>query len=283
MVLRLRHRTFYKYASPARESHNEVRLKPLDDATQTCLSFVLRIDPAAKMFEYKEPGGTVHHFSLRAPHRTLDIIAESEVETVSRDPFATLNLITDDWAHLAPGFAEFLAASPYVDLLPEAEALAAEVRAKTGPSVANFAISLSKEIRHTYAYDPDATHVHSRLNEVIALKAGVCQDFAHLMIACCRSQGIATRYVSGYLFVGDEIGMRGEQETHAWVECLMPSGEWLGLDPTNSVVVDERYVKVHTGRDYSEVAPVKGIYIGSPTEVLDVSVAITRSKSHVSG
>lgn len=94
------------------------------------------------------------------------------------------------------------------------------------------------------------------------------------MIACCRQAGIAARYVSGYLYLGDHHELRGTQATHAWVEVLLPNGEWLGVDPTNDILADDRYVKVHVGRDYSDVTPVKGVYVGFGTQQMDIIVGV---------
>lgn len=283
MLLRLTHRTTYHYRYPAQDSHNEVRLMPLNDSSQRCIDFRVRTNPEVNVYTYEEPGGTVHHFGIRSPHRDLDILAEGTVETLLANPFEGLDLVSKDWDYYADPktqalFTEFLVPSPYVSDHPVARAIGDEVRAGSDGTVAGFLIALNHAINERMDYDQDVTHVHSRLDEVVRLSAGVCQDFAHLMLACARSQGIPSRYVSGYLYVGQASGMRGDQATHAWVECRLPDGRWLALDPTNNLLANDRYIRVHTGRDYSEVAPTRGIYVGSAAESLKVSVRVVQAE-----
>jgi len=253
---------------------------PLTDSAQTCLEFRLRVNPPCKVFSYIEPGGTVNYFGVRYPHPRLEIVAEALVETRLENPFEGLNLLEPDWdlytTKLRQDHAEYLSESPYVVLNEEVREIAEEVRQSSNGSVSDFLIQLAHWAHESLTYDPDATHVHTKLHEVLELRAGVCQDFAHLMIACCRSQGIPARYVSGYLFVGGVDGMRGEQATHAWLECLLPNEKWLGVDPTNDLLVNDRYVAVHIGRDYTDVTPTRGVYVGTPAKSLDVSVSVDR-------
>lgn len=275
MILRAQHRTTYRYPFPSRESHNEVRLRPLDGPDQQCLSFAITVEPAAKVFSYIEQGGTVHHFVVRTPHTTLTIFAETTVETFTTNPFEELNLLESDWAELpalTDRYPEFLASTPRVPVLDAAREIADAV--PTTGSIAQYAIDLDDRIHDLLEYDNDATHVHTPLSYVIEHKAGVCQDFAHLMLACLRSKGIPARYVSGYLYAGSE-GLRGDEATHAWVECVLPGGRWLGLDPTNRCLANDHHIRIHTGRDYDEVPPTRGIYTGPAAERLEVSVSVT--------
>ncbi len=254
---------------------------PLNDASQTCIEFRLSINPHCRVFSYDEPGGTVHYFGVRSAHPLLEIVAEALVETHLENPFEGLNLLEHDWdfyelKSTRQANAEFLAESPYITLNDEVREIATQVRQTSNESVADFLLRLARWIHVSLTYDPDATHVHTKLHEVLVIRAGVCQDFAHLMIACCRILGIPSRYVSGYLFVGGADGMRGEQATHAWLECLLPDGRWLAVDPTNDLLPNDRYVAVHTGRDYSDVTPTRGVYVGTPAKSLDVSVSVDR-------
>ncbi len=281
MILRAVHKTLYSYSTPSVESHNEVRLMPVTDESQTCLEFRLEIAPRAKVFSYNEPGGTVHYFGIRSEHPILEISAEAVVETHLENPFSGLNLLNPDREfyeldRTRQEFAEFLTESTYVSFHDEVCLIRDRASEGSNGSAADFLRQLGKWIHENLAYDPDATHVHTKLNEVLAIKAGVCQDFAHLMIACSRSAGIPTRYVSGYLYVRQGEGMRGDQATHAWVECLMPDGRWLAIDPTNDLLANDRYISVHTGRDYSEVTPTRGVYVGTPARSLDVSVSVNK-------
>lgn len=276
MILRALHRTTYRYPFASRESHNEVRLQPLSGPDQHCLSFSLDVEPAAKVFSYEEQGGTVHHFVVRTPHTTLTITAETTVETLLANPFEGLNLIESDWDRLgllSDRYPEFLASTPRVPVLDAAREIAESV--PVVGSVAKYAVDMGERIHDMLSYDTDATHVHTPLSYVIEHRAGVCQDFAHLMLACLRAKCIPARYVSGYLYSGPE-GLRGDGATHAWVECVLPGGRWLGLDPTNRCLVSDHHIRVHTGRDYDEVPPTRGIYTGPAAERLEVSVSVER-------
>lgn len=287
MLLRLVHRTHYHYPGFAQQSQNEVRLMPLTDDTQVCKEFRITVSPWTKVHCYREPGGMVHHFGVRNPHAELDILAEATVETHIDNPFATVDMNDRDWsfygsATTAAMYAEFLAPSPYVSEHPACRKIADDVRAASDGTIFGFLMELNRYINASLDYDPDVTHVHTKLDDVVDLQAGVCQDFAHLMIGCCRSIGIPARYVSGYLYVANAEGMRGEQATHAWLECILPGGRWLGLDPTNDLLANDRYIRVHTGRDYSEVAPTRGVYVGPVASSLDVSVSVEAAERPIS-
>ncbi len=251
---------------------------PLSDASQRCLDFNLEVKPYSKVFSYDDVGGTVHHFSIREPHQSLEVVATATVETLLTDPFSGLDLLGDDWDfyesdEIRQANVEYLVESRYTPFLPEVHEIAAHVR-HPKMSVARFLIDLNFHVNKVLTYDPDATHVYSTLEEVVAARAGVCQDFAHLAIACARSQGIPAKYVSGYLYGGPGSYLRGELATHAWFECLLPDGRWLALDPTNNLLAADHYIRVHIGRDYSDVAPTRGVYIGGPTSKLEVSVKV---------
>lgn len=279
MQLCTRHRTHYRYIGNSSASHNEIRLKPVTNEEQRCLQYKVSISPRASVYEYETIGGFVNHFAVNEPHSELDVIAESIVETASRNPFETLDLVSQDmdWyddSVRQQRFSEFLFESPYIQLLPETAQYSVDVMALASGNAATFLLNLKTMIFETFTYQPNLTNVHTLLHEVIAFKAGVCQDFSHLMIACCRQMGIPARYVSGYLYLGDDHELRGTEATHAWIEAMMPNGDWVGVDPTNNILVDERYIKVHVGRDYSDVTPVKGIYTGFGTEEMTVTVEV---------
>lgn len=280
MILRITHHTRYEYEGSASESHNELRVTPATDERQRRLDFRIVTIPAARTFPYEMPGGIMHSFTIRAPHESLDVTAVSEVETHSLNPFARLNLVHSDWealalaAHSAEA-SDMLQDSRYVKVDDQVAELAASIPVTT--SVAKWLISLSETIFGMLAYDSDVTNVHSTVQEVLSLRAGVCQDFAHVMIACCRSRGIPARYVSGFLYCSAGEELRGNMATHAWVECMLPDGSWMGIDPTNSVLTNDHHVKVFVGRDYADVTPTRGIYVGPRTRKLDVSVTVERA------
>jgi transglutaminase-like putative cysteine protease len=276
MILEAVHRTIYRYPSPARESHNEVRLMPLTDDSQVCHAFKLTVVPPATVFSYANIGGTVHYFNVREYHEVLTIEGRATVETLRSNPFEALDMLDNDWSFYSSdatlqGYAEFLADSPYAKQTGESRDIGHRAR-KSSTSIVNFLLTLNSTINDLLAYDQDVTNIHSTVEEVLSGRAGVCQDFAHVAITCCRTQGIPTRYVSGYLYGGD--GIRGEQATHAWLECLLPSGQWLSLDPTNDIVANDHHIRVHLGRDYGDVSPTRGVYVGPPLSKLEVSVSV---------
>lgn len=284
MILHCTHQTTYQYRYEAFDSFNELRLMPLSDVNQTCLEFTVATLPNAKLYDYEEFGGRVHHFQAKRPHLKLDILATSTVSTHTGNPFEGLNMMEPDWdAYRTDQFRdrhiEFLLPSHYVPQIADSRHFA-ERLIEESATVANFLLRLNTVIRREFAYDPDATHVHSKIDDVFEQKAGVCQDFAHVMIACCRSVGIPARYVSGYLYLGSWSQLRGTQATHAWIEAMLPDGFWLSLDPTNDLLANDHYVRVHVGRDYDDVTPVRGIYTGVPAEYLDVSVTVAEIASH---
>ena len=152
-------------------------------------------------------------------------------------------------------------------------------------------MALTRQLYRVLTYAPGSTHVNSSIRQVLDHGAGVCQDFAHLMLAVCRRQGIPSRYVSGYLYTGEEHsepggegdlardpdaphGLVSGNAMHAWVECLLPDNRWHGFDPTNNLLTNDYYVKVHTGRDYGDVPPVRGVYRGPLVHTMDVSVKV---------
>lgn len=286
MQLRTIHRTIYEYSGPSVDSHNELRLKPVTDLNQKCEFFEVSVDPPTKVYSYGTPSGDVHHFAVIDPHLSLEIVAESTVTTFLHNPFDNINLTESDFGYYSQfsvrqEFAEFLADSPYITQLPEVKELAKEAMDHDDDPVANFLLKLKEIIFERFRYVPGATDVHSRLREIFDEKAGVCQDLAHVMIAACRSIGIPARYVSGYLYLGDHHELRGTQATHAWVEVPLPNGRWIGIDPTNNILADDRYIKIHAGRDYSDVTPTKGIFKGYSTTKLEVSVDVQRVDSPV--
>lgn len=264
---------------PSVDSRNEVRLRPLSDEFQRCNNFRLATSPNATISSYEEPGGRVDTFVVPTAHSELSILAEAEVETLLHDPFANVDLLTYDWAFYRSEatksrYAEFLHHSHYTQPHPGVGELTNTALALNHGSVAQFLINLNGTIHDSFRYVPGATDVHSTLGEVLDLGAGVCQDFAHLMLACCRMAEIPARYVSGYLFCGGDPALRGNQATHAWIECPLPNGKWFSLDPTNDLLANDRYVRVHVGRDYADVTPTRGVYLGAPGAGLTVTVDV---------
>ena len=276
MLLRATHTTTYLYSDPVSICHTEVRLAPRDDRKQRVLDHNLAIVPMPEAtFRHKDYfGNDVTYFSIHEPHQALTISAASLIEMEPDDPLEPC--LTPAWEEaLAADFHalkvyQFVFPSPRITPAPEFAAYAAPLFT-AGRPLLEAAVDLCHRIHTEFHYDKRATTVATSVAEVLESKRGVCQDFAHFMIACLRSLGLAARYVSGYLKSGALIG---SQASHAWVSVFSPGVGWLDLDPTNDQLVNGNHVTLAWGRDYSDVAPVNGVAIGGGEQVIDVAVAV---------
>ncbi|SFE52817.1 Transglutaminase-like enzyme, putative cysteine protease [Paenibacillus algorifonticola] len=293
MKLNISHVTQYDYGTSVTDSVNEIRLTPSTNERQSCYQQSIAIEPNAPLFSYEDFfGNRVHSFSVNGLHRKLTIRSQMTVVTkealTPEQQAAALNgggaaEVAWEWLQSEDAgnrFVEFLLPTAYTALSPEVEtyAVGIEDRNNNGLSVYGWLLALSQKIRTEFVYDPDATTVETKASDMFERRRGVCQDFAHLMIACCRSQQVPARYVSGYHFVGDLQGGTAdfEQASHAWVEAYVPSLGWCSFDPTNEAPVGERYVKLGHGRDYKDIVPVKGVYRGSGQQTLKVTVDVRK-------
>jgi transglutaminase-like putative cysteine protease len=291
MRYRICHRTTYTYPTSVFESFNEVRLQPLVSATQAVLDFDLRIEPPATVIAFRDYyGNSVHDFGVAYLHERLLIEASSEVvtstaadeplvpEAVSQPEAAIeLRALAEDSA-VQDELAEFVAASPYVALGPEAGAIAAELLAAAPAATAlDFVERAVVEIRRRLDYQVGTTTVHSSIAEVLDVGSGVCQDFAHVLIAICRHAGLPARYVSGYLG-----GVPRAEASHAWAEVFVPPYGWLGIDATHDTHCTGQHVKTSIGRDYGDVAVLRGTYKGATGAELDVEVISTTVENEAS-
>ena len=280
MKLQVFHRTRFKYEGSVRESFNEARLQPVSAGNQVCRSFVLKILPSAKLSHYLDfYFNYVHLFEINEAHTELSVEATSIVSTddhVALLPGATPTPLRniDECARMERCY-DFLQSSTYVEVTPELWRLALD--ATEGQDDAwQASQAIMRHIHREFRYQPASTHVHTHMREVLEVRAGVCQDFAHVMLGLCRALKIPARYVSGYLYNGPAEQLKGAQASHAWVEVYMPGHGWCGLDPTNNRQPDGHYVKVAVGRDYADVSPLKGTYRGTARRQLHVDVLVTR-------
>lgn len=272
MRFQINHQTRYTYATPVRESFNEVRLKPITNEHQTVESFLLKVLPATPLKHYEDFYlNWIHHFEIPEAHSTLLIDATSRVTTrpssISLDDASAPLSRLPECARMERCF-DFLQPSTYVDLDPATWRLALDITAGQ-TDVWQAAVALMRHIHSTFTYTPKSTSVHTRMSQVLEQKRGVCQDFAHVLIGLCRSLKIPALYVSGYL------ATERANATHAWVEVFLPGLGWQSLDPTHGITDDETYVKIAVGRDYADVAPVRGHYKGTQDRRMDVSVLVT--------
>lgn len=284
MLISLYHRTTFTYASMAQDSFNEVRLRPVDEANQSCRGFELKTDPPSQPRDYVDfYGNMVHYFDISAPHAKLVIEAFSEVETtpnasrlaVPEVPFAEFETGTDREL-----YAEFLADSHYVPLDVELWKEAKDVLLNGRADVWTDVRLLCRHVFRTFSYRPRSTGVGTRATDALKLRSGVCQDFAHVALGLCRCSGLPARYASGYFMkTRGKPEVDDDEASHAWIEAFVPGYGWAGYDPTHDRVADERYVKVASGRDYADIRPVSGTYRGGKTRSLDVEVRVRQSEA----
>ncbi len=270
MILEIQHETRLIYSEPVTESIAEMRMEPASDADQSCRSFHLAVNPSTGVFRYVDGfGNRVHHFNVAPPHLEMRMLAASIVETHPRprdlsassakyplDP-ATLPLEMLDFLHLRGPVRHTPRLDPILNLL----------RPSDGQLLAELVQTVCRYIHDHFIYARHVTLASSPIDDVLSHGKGVCQDFTHLMIAVLRHFAVPTRYVSGYIHRPDK-----ESQSHAWCEVWLPDLGWIGIDPTNDSLVDERFVKVATGRDFTDVPPNKGLFKGRATETIQVRV-----------
>ncbi|MEI7557192.1 transglutaminase family protein [Candidatus Chlorohelix sp.] len=270
MKLKVEHTTLFEYDAPIYETLTEVRLQPGENHNipQQVLSFELKVDPTANFFQYTDfYGNTVHYFNLLQSHKRVEIKATTIVDTTSE--------------HCYPGeeneimLYEFLNESKYIHFDPQIQKFAAQFQELISDPY-RLGETVCRTINDTFVYEPGVTDVHSTTAMVMTLRRGVCQDFAHIMIAACRYLGIPARYVSGYYYGGSNLE-QFDMASHAWCEiyCGAEIG-WAAFDPTHDTLfVDERYIRIGAGRDYSDVTLVRGTYKGNVKERLKVIVRVS--------
>ncbi|MCR6494080.1 transglutaminase family protein [Cellulomonas sp. P24] len=270
------HTTTFRYAGEVTASFNEARLTPVSDHGQTVLAATLDVAPCTWRHDYRDYwGSAVTAFEVSVPHDTLTITSSSRVE-VHPPRAAVADVGWEDLRspQVTDRMAELLADTPTTAAPADVVALAAEAARGLAPARAAEAICLL--LRDELEYVPGVTAVHTPAVEAWDARTGVCQDMAHLALGALRSVGIPARYVSGYLHPmrGAETGQTVTGESHAWVEWW--AGQWTGFDPTNRAPAGEHHVVLARGREYQDVAPLRGIYAGTSTDVLDVQVHITQ-------
>ncbi len=279
-LLLVSHVTRLRYAEPVVEAQSQVRKTPVDTGLQRVVTHKLEVDPVANVRGHLDYFGShVHHFNVLEPHDALEIRAESVVET--SDAVCCGPSQPDDARPWQQRLAEFLHPSPLVPPLDEY----ASVPNPVVPGLEEDAFldalkELGAVFQSRFRYDPEATDVHSSPAVLFEAGGGVCQDLAHAMLGVLRLAGVACRYVSGYVYdpVDDDEGehVQGSAASHAWVQAWHPGMGWVGIDPTNDKLVDWQYVRVAAGRDYSDVQPLRGVFVGPREQELDVEVSVRR-------
>ncbi len=295
MSYQVTHRTVYRYESDVSASYGQLHLLPRDLPGQICRTSKVTIDPAP--LDYRERrdffGNRAAYFSILEPHTRLEVVSESIVDVRGRQ--ATLPMLGDrPWEEVRDRLAALPTPAEAVDgaVLDAAQYSFDSRRAAGSPALRDYAApsfgrgrplldavnDLSQRIHREFDYDAKATDVRTTLDELLALRAGVCQDFAHLVIGCLRSLDLAARYVSGYLETRPPPGkarLKGADVSHAWASVFLPDTGWVDIDPTNDQFVNDRYVTTAWGRDYGDVTPLEGvIYTEGKTTELDVGVDV---------
>jgi transglutaminase-like putative cysteine protease len=286
MLLDIRHLTQYHYAAPVRESVIELWAQPLKGGRQRLVSFELEIDPQVQLFSYADAfGNAVYHFDVPQPHDRLAIQARSAVET---EPAEVLpdRLDLGEWDRLNSDTLrgdcfDFLHSHGFVASTPALEAFiqSQQLDRARADDPLSAVRAICAAVHRGLDYQHGLTKGDSPIDLALAAGRGVSQDFAHIMMAICRSWGIPARYVSGYLFTEPSEGDRSDPDlTHAWVQVFLPSLRWVGFDPTNNIVAGERHVAAAIGRDYSDAPPARGIYKGDADSALSVTVSVRQAR-----
>lgn len=289
MKYRVTHTTAYQYSEPASLSQNELFLTPRETVSQQLVESQLRFEPEPQYLHRRVDyfGNLAHVFMVEQPHTRLSLTATSVVLTsipATPDPAATLT-----WETVVRRLAgrtgphdleasQFTFPSPMITFSAAIENYARPSFPPGQPALIG-ALDLIQRMFTEFTYDKDASTVDTPVEEVLVGRRGVCQDFSHLAIACLRSLGLAARYVSGYLETLPPPGkpkLVGADASHAWVSLYVPDWGWVDLDPTNNLIPGESHITLAWGRDYSDVAPVKGVVMGGGAHSLSVVVDVAR-------
>jgi transglutaminase-like putative cysteine protease len=302
MLLHVIHETGYRYRPAVDTAQHVVHLKPAQSATQQLLRYDLQIEPPPALLREQIDvyGNARATFSFQSAHDELTVVADSIVNTtpdpLARDVTAAPQLVVP-WEHVRERFryragaaydsaSEFLFASPYV---PRDDAFIefAQPCFATGRPMLAAADALMTQIYTRMTYASESTEVNTPALDALKQGKGVCQDFAHIMVACCRAMGLPARYVSGYMLTQPPPGqprLIGSDASHAWASVYFPgedaqSGRWLDFDPTNNRAPGEDYVTLATGRDFLDVSPMRGVIRGGSRHKLRVAVTVEPMES----
>jgi len=290
MRYRITHRTQYAYGQPVLLCHNEARLRPRQTPRQTCLESHVAIEPAPAERAVREDffGNQVLYFAVQETHERLSVCATSEIEVAAAPPGPDLETsppwdavrdrLADEADAESRSATQFRLDSPCAAAATDARDYAAPSFAPGRPILAAVS-ELNRRIHRDFRFDPESTTVATPVSEVLARRHGVCQDFAHLAIACLRSLGLPARYVSGYLETlapPDQARLQGADASHAWFAVYAPDLGWIDFDPTNDCLPGDRHVTTAWGRDYADVTPLKGVIFGGGEHTLSVAVDMVR-------
>ena len=283
----IRHITRFRYDTPVRESVMELRMQPRSEGPQALRSFQIATNPRAQLYAYTDHlGNAVYHFNVLRQHSELRIETKSVVEMTNarEQPLLADSLEWDRYNALNLTAEQFdlLESSKFAHMSGALLSFMDKHRLKTPQGDALTALrNLNNAIHDGFAYESGVTEVHSPIDDALSAGRGVCQDFAHIMIAIARSWGVPARYVSGYLYHHGKGDRSADDATHAWMEAWLPSMGWIGFDPTNDILASERHIRVAVGRDYADVPPTRGTYKGGAQSELAISVSVEPTQAPI--
>lgn len=282
MFYSIRHLTKFRYSGPVSESIMEVRMHPRTETNQRCLTFQLWVSPKARVFHYRDYlSNIVHHFDVPSDHSQIVIVAEAVVDI---QPPAQLpySLPPDAWRDLDAevergDFWETLMPSHFARPSPALKELAGQLQVTRRGDPLSLLREINASVYDWFEYATDSTQVDSPIEDALLSRRGVCQDFAHIMIALVRGLDIPCRYVSGYLFHERSQDRPVDGASHAWVEAFLPELGWVGFDPTHNSIAGSRHIRTAVGTDYADVPPTRGTLKGKVKTELTVAVRVDPS------
>ena len=274
LKLRVKHRTEMRYAGEAHDSINEVRLSPRSNGRQQVELSAITVEPSASIHRHHDAfGNEVAWFQVTDPHRSLVVESDVLVAVTPHPPHP------DDvpWSALddppiRTELGEYLDQSPLVDWPEAVHQFADSLNLDEIHDIVAWVRATEIGVNQAITYVPGVTDVDTTVEHVLQVRSGVCQDMAHLFLALCRRRGVPARYVSGWLY---EPGRDTPSESHAWCEAWIPGVGWMEFDPTHPEPELNRYVRIGVGRDYTDVPPFRGSYVGAATERMVVTVEMS--------
>ncbi len=279
MLYTIHHITRFRYSAPIAESITELRMQPRASELQHCTYFKLTTRPTTHAHSFEDYlGNTIHQFNIPGVHTDLSIIAESQVQTVDTPPLPQA-LTADHWQRIDDLSSELenwemLSPTATTERTELLDVLATEIDLRRRDDPLTVLRQLNSTLYSTFAYNAKSTRVDSPIDEALATRSGVCQDYSHIMLALVRNYlRIPCRYVSGYLY-HLRADRSADGASHAWVEAMLPDLGWVGFDPTNNVLAGDRHIVVGIGRDYFDVPPTRGTFRGNASSELSVTVRV---------
>ena len=273
MLFELTHETVFAYTDAVSEAYMEFRLTPVTDGSQHLLQHRRRVAPSLPVRHYVDAyGNTVSYFSLLEPHDKIEVGFDSVVETHAAS-FGQQALAGQDLHSPAVRLAlyDYQCPTPLTAPCPELRDFVEPLIELRQAPAQQAADVVSETIHSRFRYEGGVTNASSPITDILRHGGGVCQDFAHLMLATCRNLGFAARYVSGYVFLETDGGTAA---SHAWCEVFDPEHGWFGVDPTHNQRTGERYVRLGTGRDFNDVPPNRGVFRGRASEEMRLHVTL---------